>query len=194
MRTYLPNTLFWFGFKHPPFLPPHLDLSSPAPEREGILIMGNMPCTHRLVARFLGMTSLPLLLGSITLNVSSEHLPFSPAPILPSLWLASLYSFFQALAATAAAAAGRAEKYPLPLRHPSSSHLPLFCCNSWHVAIFLASRKNKVCIPPVKADMESTPKCSSVSISKSDRVLLLLLLLFCEHFGCCVLIHSQPAD
>lgn len=93
-------------------------------------------------------------------------LPFGSQVSIPS---------FQTLTATAAAA-GRAEKYLPPPKTPSSSPLPLLRCNSWCVPRFLASSKNKLCIRPVEADMESIPKGSPVSIYKSARVLLLLFL------------------
>lgn len=95
LRTCLPSIYrVCFRCEHPLSLSPHLHLSSPSPGREGILISGNTPCTHRYVARHLEMTSSPLLLGSVTLNASSGHLLFSPAPLLPSLLLANLHPLF----------------------------------------------------------------------------------------------------
>lgn len=83
-----------FRWKHPLSLSLHLHLSSPPLGREGILILGNTPCAHRHVAKHLEITSSPLLLGSIALNTSSGHLPFSPLPLLPFLWLANLLPLF----------------------------------------------------------------------------------------------------
>jgi len=114
------------------------------------------------------MNSFLLLLGSITLRA-----PLILSCSSPRFSLAGQSPF---PLSTAAAEAGVAEKYLPPPRTPSSSHLPLLFCSSWYVSRFLASSKSKLCIHPVKADMESIPKGSPVSIYKSARVLLLLFL------------------